>query len=70
MLSQIVRTMLFKRSDGHRKRHRAGTKQVTVREGTQLQSTPTHIGLIEWCRASRGHVCKLYIYYYTLNLGG
>jgi hypothetical protein len=78
MLFQIVRSMLFKGSDGQQKRHRAGTKQVTVHEGTRLQSTLTHIGLIEWCRAPRGHICKLYIYiyththikYYTLNLGG
>ena len=61
MLSQIVRSMLLKRSDGQRKRHRAGTKPVTGHEGTQLQSTPTPIGLIEWCRAARGHNCKLYV---------
>jgi hypothetical protein len=52
----------LKRSDGQRKRRRVGAKQVTGHEGTQLQSKPTHIGLIQWCRAARGHICKLYIY--------
>ena len=51
------------------------TKQVTGHEGTQLQLTSTHIGLVQWCPAARGHICKLCVCVYIIevlhiNLGG